>query len=581
MPKTNNKPKQEKEKQKPASAPILQPTADETRNTARLQTLRGMRDILPEEMPYWQAVLHAVERTAQEYRYDRLITPLLEPTQLFAHGVGEATDIVEKEMYTFKDRSDESVTLRPEFTASMVRAYIEHGMHNRPQPVRMWDCGPAFRYDRPQAGRYRQFWQADFEIIGETHPVVDAQVIAAARVLYARLGIPVTVLVNSIGDKACRANYLRALTEHLREHASSLCEDCQRRVEQNPLRALDCKQAGCQAALAEAPQIVDWLCDGCRDHFIKVLEYLDELEVPYQLEPRLVRGLDYYTRTTFEVVLRAEEVPPITDEGASSAAISLGGGGRYDGLVEALGGRPTPAVGFAAGIERIILAMQRVGAAPETILPPQVFLAQLGNEARRKCLRLFGDLRARGFAAAEHFSKDGLSGQLEVAAKLGCHYTLILGQKELMDDTIIIRDMESGIQEIVEFKKAIPELEKRVARAESGHPMRTRSGGASGQGIAPAVSVAAGGMVVGAVFQETHRIDLKREEYLLRETVVETEEGMAADPAEANSPVSGEGVHEEEWKEKEDEANEAPEKNESGGGLSWVGKDYADDRFDE
>ena len=554
MPKHNNKAKQEKQKSDADAAKL----ADEGRKEARLQTLRGMRDILPDDMRYWDAVARAVADTARAYRYERLMAPLLEATSLFTRGVGEATDIVEKEMYTFQDKSQESVSLRPEFTASFARAYIEHGFASRPQPVRLYDFGPAFRYDRPQAGRYRQLWQADFEVMGDSHPVVDAQLVGAAAALYRALGLPVLIHINSIGDASCRPHYMRALTEHAQRHAERLCEDCRRRLEKNPLRVLDCKQESCQAVLADAPQIVDWLCEGCRDHFVKVLEYLDELEISYQLEPRLVRGFDYYTRTTFEVFLNADAPVPASGEAGGGSGLALGGGGRYDGLIELLGGRPTPAVGFAAGIERIILAMQRVGSVPATPPPPQIFLAQLGNDARTLSLKLFSSLQAAGFMAAEQFSKNGLSAQLEVAAKVGCRYTLILGQKELMDGTIIVRDMESGIQEIIEFTKVVQELEKRLTRVETRAP---RGGGA-----APAAATAEGGPLP--------RVDLKREEYLLKDTAGEADENAAAETeVEIEETVVEVGVSEEVW----DKEEEAPEKS----GLSWVSKDYAEDQFDE
>lgn len=554
----NSKSKQEKS-QKLAANAALSASADETRKGAHLQTLRGMRDILPEEMPHWNAVFRAAAEVAREYRCEQLVVPLLEPTHLFARSVGETTDIVEKEMYTFQDRSDESVTLRPEFTASFARAYIEHGMLNRPQPVRLWDIGPVFRYDRPQAGRYRQFWQVNFEIMGDAHAVIDAQLIAASQSLYQKLGIPTRYLINSIGDQTCRMNFIRTLTEYLRARADDFCEDCQRRIERNPLRVLDCKQAQCQPLLVDAPQIVDWLCEACRDHFIKVLEYLDELEIPYALEPRLVRGLDYYTRTTFEVLLREDELQGGGGEGEGQGQSVLGGGGRYDDLIGILGGRVTPASGFAAGIERIILAMQRVGAKPVRSFPPHIFLAQLGNEARKKCLRLFHDLRERGFSVAEQFSKDGLSVQLESAAKLGCRYTLIVGQKELIDGTIIIRDMESGIQEIVEFTKIVTELEKRISPRD----------------LATSVASSVASPIV-ALFQETHRIDLKREEYLLRETVIETEDIVPAEGGEETESVSVERTGEEGWEEEKSETEK-----ESHGGLSWVSKDYTEDQFDD
>jgi histidyl-tRNA synthetase len=454
-------------------------------------------------------------------------------------------------MYTFNDRGGENITLRPEFTASIARAYIEHGMYSRPQPVRLWDMGPAFRYDRPQAGRYRQFWQYDLEVLGDGHPIIDAQLIAAVATLYQTLSVPIVIAINSIGEKACRPAYIKALVDYLSSHRSSLCENCVRRMETNPLRALDCKEPGCQLALAQAPQIIDWLCENCREHFVKVLEYLDELEVPYYLEPKLVRGLDYYTRTTFEVMAKAGDPAGLGVEG-EGVSLAIGGGGRYDNLIAELGGRATPAVGFAGGIERLILAMQRSGFAPLPPSAPQLFLAQLGNEARKKTLSLSFQLRRAGYTVADQFSKDGLSQQLEVAGRLGCRYTLILGQKELLDSTIIIRDMESGIQEIVDYAKVMQEIEKRFSREDP----QTKK--------------------IPIIFQpsaDVRKPDLKREEYLLKDTL---EKAEGDDLIVETESMSIEEVTE--------EAVEGVEREEEGGlasGLKWVPDDNGAEFEDE
>ncbi|OGL88453.1 histidine--tRNA ligase [Candidatus Uhrbacteria bacterium RIFCSPLOWO2_02_FULL_49_11] len=517
---------------------------------AKVQTIRGMRDVLPEEYPLWSSVFQAVERVAQDFRYERILVPLVEATGLFSRSVGTETDIVEKEMYTFNDRGGENITLRPEFTASIARAYIEHGMHARPQPVRLWDMGPAFRYDRPQAGRHRQFWQYDFEVLGDGHPIIDAQLIAALTTLYNTLSVPVTIAINSIGEKACRPAYIKALVDYLSSHRSSLCEDCGRRMETNPLRALDCKEPECQRVLAQAPQIVDWLCENCREHFVKVLEYLDELEAPYYLEPRLVRGLDYYTRTTFEVMAKVADPSGIETEG-EGIALAIGGGGRYDTLVAELGGRATPAVGFAGGVERLILAMQRSGFSAPPRPSPQLFLAQLGNEARKKTLSLSLHLRRAGYTVADQFSKDGLSQQLEVAARLGCRYTLILGQKELLDCTIIIRDMESGIQEIVDYAKVIQEIEKRFSRKDL---------------LAKKVSLPP------PLNNDMRKPDLKREEYLLKESFEKAEGEEIV--------VESESMSIEEITE-EIEGVETDGEEKYGSGLKWVpdsnGVEYGDE----
>ncbi|MEW6610879.1 MAG: histidine--tRNA ligase [Patescibacteria group bacterium] len=543
----NMKAKNAPGEEKAESAVPVQPGTKEM----KLQSIRGMRDILPEEYPLWNSVVQAVERVAQDFRYERIVVPLVEATTLFSRSVGAATDIVEKEMYTFNDRGGDNITLRPEFTASLARAFIEHGMHTRPQPVRLWDMGPAFRYDRPQAGRYRQFWQYDFEVLGDGHPIIDAQLIATVVELFQSLSVPVTIAINSIGEENCRSAYTKALVEHLSSHRAMLCADCGRRLETNPLRALDCKEPKCQLVLAEAPQIVDWLCASCREHFVKVLEYLDELEAPYCLEPRLVRGLDYYTRTTFEVMVKAPGSFPSGPEG-EGLSLALGGGGRYDNLIAELGGRPTPAVGFAGGMERLILAMQRCEfvAPPKSV--PQLFLAQLGNEARKKMLGLSFQVRRAGYTVADQFSKDGLSQQLEVAARLGCRYTLILGQKELLDGTIIIRDMENGIQEIVDFTKIMQEIEKRFSRED---PQSTK---------------------IPIIFPSTNEVrkpDLKREEYLLKESF---EKGEGEDIM-----VETESVNIDEATEEIVDGVEMDEEEIYGSGLKWVPDDNGVEYGDE
>ncbi len=422
--------------------------------------LRGMKDILPSDRPYWQRVEEAVKKYAEQYRYERIDTPVLEETWLFNRSVGKETDIVEKEMYQFLDRSGENVSLRPEATAGIVRAYIEHGFVNQPQPVRLFTSGPFFRYDRPQAGRYRELHQFDFEAIGDAHPVIDAQLIAMASRILASLGIPVQVHINSIGDAQCRPAYMKALTDYYRSRKNALCEACKKRLQKNPLRLLDCKEADCRNLAVDAPQTVDHLCDPCRTHFVSVLEYLDEQEIPYTLNPKIVRGLDYYTRTTFEIF-------PTDDEGSQSA---LGGGGRFDGLIEQLGGRPTPAVGFACGIERIVNRLRVEGEELPRLPKPDVFLGQLGDPARKLCIKLFDALQREGVRVAESLSKDGIKSQLEVADRLGAAYALIIGQKEIMDGTVLVRDMENGIQEVVDYQKAVPEIVKRLNRGRTnGH----------------------------------------------------------------------------------------------------------------
>ena len=418
------------------------------------QLLRGMKDILPADQPYWWWLFDQVRLLAERYGFERIETPILEMASLFTRSIGEGTDIVGKEMYTFVDKSGDNVSLKPEGTAGVVRAYIEHGMLNLPQPVKLWYWSPIFRHDRPQAGRYRQHWQVGFEVFGGPQPILEAQLILLARAMFEGVGLDTTLQINSIGDKTTRAHYAKALQTHIRSQRPSLTDDQKLTLQKNPLRLLDSKEPAIQELIAEAPQIVDFLDDESRRHFVQVLEYLDDLEVPYVLNSQLVRGLDYYNRTVFEFWAADDE----------TGQTSLGGGGRYDGLVEVLGGRPTPALGFASGLERIIIKLKEKQVAAPVPEAPEIFLAQLGEPARKKMLKLFEQLRRAGIRIAESMTRDGIKQQLEVANKLGAHYTLIVGQKEMMDDTILIRDMENGIQEIIAFDKVVGEIKKRLAK---------------------------------------------------------------------------------------------------------------------
>jgi len=417
--------------------------------------VRGFKDILPEEQPYWDFLRTTIESFARGYGYGRIDLPTLEQHALFARSIGKQTDIVEKEMYTFTDQGGEVLALRPEATAGIARAYISHGMLNLPQPVKLWTWGPMYRRERPQSGRQRQFHQFDFEVLGDDNPVIDAQLIAIAHNFYRQIGLKNTsIQVNSIGCLECRKAYKQELVTYCRSKRRMLCEDCKIRLTKNPLRLLDCKEPSCQPLRAEAPQIVDWLDEACKDHFMKVIGYLDELDIAYILNPFLVRGLDYYTRTVFEVW------PSEQNEGAQSA---LGGGGRFDGLIEMLGGgRPTPAAGFACGIERAIHQLR----AEQVVIPeqskPQIFLAQIGDQAKVKAMVLFEQLRKDNIRVAENFAKDSLKSQLELANKLGVAYAVILGQKEVLDGTILIREMDSGVQEVVNFAKIVNEIKRKL-----------------------------------------------------------------------------------------------------------------------
>lgn len=458
-------PRKKKEEQKQATTLPEVPKMKE-----RPQLVKGMKDILPVDQPYWDAMRRAMQTIAQQYSFERIDIPVVEDVSLFTHGIGKQTDIVEKEMYTFIDQGGQNLALRPEFTAGVARAYLEHGMNVWPQPVKLYATGPVFRHDKPQEGRYRQHYQVSFEVIGEGKPAVDAQLMFAGYKLLKTVGLAPMLHINSIGCFLCRPTFKEQLTEYYRGKRSALCEDCKRRLVRNPLRLLDCKQDACQALKIKAPHIVDALCEGCQSHFMGVLDFLDELDIPYQHNPHLVRGLDYYTRTVFEYYVIKEELGDEEGPGGEEkppSQIALGGGGRYDYLVEMFGGVSAPAAGLALGMERVVLAMKAVEQAGGVLpiqkkQPVDIFVAQLGEQAKRQAMLLYEDLISEGFAVAECFVKDSLKGQLEIANKMGVPLTLILGQQELIDGTIIIRNMEGGEQEVVDRKKLVVILHKKL-----------------------------------------------------------------------------------------------------------------------
>ncbi len=406
---------------------------------------RGTADILPEEQPYWRFVLETAGTMAELYGYRRIDVPLFESADLYIRGVGEATDIVQKEMYIFADRGGDRMALRPEFTAGVCRAYLQHGMAHWPQPVKLWTAGPVFRYDRPQRGRYRQFHQFNYEAIGELDPWLDAEVIDLAWRFYGRLGLKdLTLELNSIGDGKCRPAYREALRAYYRPLVDRLCPDCRARLERNPLRLLDCKEPTCWALAEAAPRSVDYLCDECREHFAGVQDWLGRYGVPYRLNHRLVRGLDYYTKTVFEIQ------PP--RQGAQAA---LGGGGRYDGLIEELGGKPTPGVGFATGIERVILELKEQGVALPDRKVPMVFVAYTGEATRLAAAEVVGRVRAAGLIGVHAFGSRSLKAQLRLADGLGADYAVILGEEEYRQGQVVLRDLASGRQETITLEAAL------------------------------------------------------------------------------------------------------------------------------
>ena len=416
-----------------------------------------MHDILPEDQRYFQKIYNVCETLINFYGFKRIDTPILEDAALYEKGTGLTTDIVQKQMFTLRTRGGDYLTLRPEFTPAIIRAYLEHGMQALPQPMKLYSTGPVFRYEHPQVGRYRQFHQFNLEVIGDGDPVIDAQIIQIFYNILTELKFKKLIIeVNSIGDSQCRPYYKKLLVNYFRSKDSALCADCRRRMKENPLRALDCKEEKCQREVRQAPQIIDHLCEECHRHFKGVLEFLDEIELPYRLNPYLVRGLDYYTKTVFEIF---ED----TEEGRKMG--SLVAGGRYDALVKLIGGEDTKAVGGAMGIERAIALIKDKGVSVQKFIGrPPIFLAQLGNIAKRKSLKLLEDFRRVKIQTAESLGRDSLKAQLKMADKLAVKYTLLLGQKEALEGTIIIRNMETGQQETVKLEKVVREIQKRIKK---------------------------------------------------------------------------------------------------------------------
>jgi histidyl-tRNA synthetase len=418
----------------------------------QFQRPTGTLDVLPEDQPYWYHVRDRARRLAELGGFERIDVPIFEVTELFARGVGEGTDIVDKEMYSFEDKGGHSITLRPEFTAGILRAYIENGMRVLPQPVKLYTFGPIFRYERPQAGRYRQHTQFDVEILGDQDPAADVEVMTLIWDLYESLGFQdLTFQLNSTGCPKCKPGYVAVLKDYYARHLDQVCEDCRRRLEINPLRTLDCKVDRCQPLIEGAPHIVDYLCEECAGHFAELQASLDLLDRTYTINHRLVRGLDYYTKTVFEVWAAGI--------GAQAAVC---GGGRYDGLAELLGGPPTPGVGVAAGLERIILVMKQLEVGVPSLPPPPVFVASLGPEARRKAVRLANALRAADVGAWLAFGERGLKSQLREAGKRGARYVVILGEDELAAGKAAVRDMQAGKQMDVDLASLVDWLKART-----------------------------------------------------------------------------------------------------------------------
>ena len=405
---------------------------------------KGTKDVLPQDSYKWQYVEGVARDMAKLFNLKEVRTPTFEHTELFQRGVGDTTDVVTKEMYTFKDKGDRSITLKPEGTAGATRSFIENGMASGVLPAKMFYITPAFRYERPQAGRLREFHQFGVEIFGAKSAQTDAEAIAAADALLKKLGLQVKLYINSIGCKTCRAEYNKALKAFFAPHLESLCYDCKTRYEKNPLRLLDCKEENCKKINAAAPSMLDYLCEDCKAHFEEVKSCLTLAGVEYEIDNRIVRGLDYYTRTVFEFVSTA-----IGAQGTVCA------GGRYDGLIEELGGNSVPAVGFAAGLERLLIVMEQTGVVIPEPQKPTVYLAGMDNACRRKAFEIAASLRSAGvFAEIDHMDRS-VKAQFKYADKLGAKYVAVIGGNELAEGVMNVKNMASGESEKVKFNDAV------------------------------------------------------------------------------------------------------------------------------
>ena len=405
---------------------------------------KGTKDVLPQDSYKWQYVESVARDVAQLFNIKEIRTPVFEHTELFQRGVGDTTDIVTKEMYTFKDKGDRSITLKPEGTAGVARSFLENGMGNGVLPAKMYYIIPAFRYERPQAGRLREFHQFGVEVYGSASAQTDAEVILTASTLLKKLGLQIKLCINSIGCPTCRAAYNKALKDFFAPHLDELCGDCKTRFEKNPLRLLDCKEENCKKINVNAPKILDYLCDDCGAHFEEVKTCLTLAGVEYEVDPRIVRGLDYYTRTVFEFVS--------TSIGAQGTVC---GGGRYDGLIEQLGGKPTPAVGYAAGIERLLMVMEQTGVEIPAAPVPTVYIAGMDAECRPKAFALASELRLNGINAEIDLMERSVKAQFKYADKIGAKYVAVIGGNELAEGKANVKCMANGESETVLFSDMV------------------------------------------------------------------------------------------------------------------------------
>ena len=409
---------------------------------------KGTQDILPEDISKWYYIEDMIKEILNKYGYKEIRTPFFEYTNLFVRGIGESTDIVTKEMFTFPDRKGRSLTLRPEGTAPVVRAYLENSMARISKVIKLFYLGPMFRCEKPQSGRFRQFNQFGIEIIGTKSPAADAEVILTALDVYKTLGLKnLEILINSVGCKKCRASYILKLKKYLKNKKDFLCSECKERYTKNPLRVLDCKKDSCKRIIEEAPVIIDNLCQECESHFAEVKSYLNDQKIIFHEDPRLVRGLDYYTKTAFEII-----------SGELGAQNAIAGGGRYDDLVEELGGKATPAVGFAAGIERMIIAIDQQKVELPLKKGVDIFVAKVNEKNQDRAFRLLQKIRNAGLSADMDYSGGSLKSQMRIANKISARYTVIVGEEELSKNMVILRNMQTKEQKEVLIDNLIDEL---------------------------------------------------------------------------------------------------------------------------
>ena len=414
---------------------------------------RGTNDFLPGESEKWQYIEQLCRQVCAEYGYKEIRLPIFEHTEVYLRSVGETSDIVEKEMYSFEDKGLTHVTLRPEGTAGTVRAFLENRLYADPQPTKLYYMGPMFRYDKPQAGRYRQFNQFGIEVFGADHATIDAEVITLAVEIFKRLGLTgLSVKINTVGCADCRPKHMEELKTYFRQHEDNLCETCRDRLERNPLRILDCKEDGCKAVAKGAPTTIEAACDDCSTHFNQLLAYLDAVGISYEIDTNLVRGLDYYVRTAFEVVINS----------VGSAQNALCGGGRYNGMVEQFGGDDMPGIGYAMGMERLLLTLKEQGIELPVGKHPDVYIAPLGDAAQKEAFVLTQALRSRNIYTEKDYLGKSLKAQMKAADRFQVKYCVIIGDSELEKGIAVVREMATGEQQEIALSQLVEDLEGRL-----------------------------------------------------------------------------------------------------------------------